>query len=310
MAGVAVLGESVADAFGTAQAADGRFGLEVTAGGSPANTAAALARLGTHALYVGRFSHGPLGRFLRQRLVDMGVDLRASVDGTQQSTLAITSLTHGVADYEFYADGTVDWQWDAAQTRQAAQLDVTALHSGSLALAIEPSASAIADVLAQQRDRATIAIDPNARPRLVSAEQYRRRFTEWIALADIIKISEADLDHIFGSRNHTALCRSWISAGVGLVVMTRGAAGAIAFHGDETYEVAAPAVTVVDTVGAGDVFTAGLLHSLERGGCLGGRLHDLDPSALRNAMEVATAVAAYTCTQNGAAAPDWDDLAA
>lgn len=308
MSGVAVLGESVADAFTTADTAGARLGFEVSAGGSPANTAAALARLGTRTHYVGRFSRGTLGRFLRRRLIDAGVDVSASVDGPQPSTLALTSLTDGVADYEFYAAGTADWQWDAAQTGMASRVSVDAVHSGSLALAIEPSATAIAQVLSAQRGHATITLDPNARPSLVSVQQYRQRFSDWVDLADIIKVSEADLDYMFDDRDHAKLCRSWVQAGVGLVVVTRGESGAHAFHGGEVYEVGTPSVAVVDTVGAGDAFTAGLLHGLDTHGCLGGRLEDLAPSTLTTALETATAVAAYSCTQAGAYAPSWNDL--
>ncbi|GAA0917321.1 carbohydrate kinase [Nonomuraea longicatena] len=296
---IAVLGECVADAFATRR--NGQLTLRVHPGGGPANTAVALARLGTPTRFLGRIADDVFGRLFRDHLADSGVDLTAAVPAAEPSTLAIAALdAEGQAAYSFHADGAADWQWTADELDPHSVGGVSCLHTGSLALVREPGADAVAGFVAALAPHATISIDPNVRPGLAGRAAYLARLPMG---ADILKLSEEDLGYLLPGTALEEGCDTWHAAGVRLVVVTRGAAGALVSLDGERVRVPGVPVKVVDTVGAGDAFTAGLLHHLGAAGLLGGRLDGLDLEAARAAAVHGARVAALTCTVPGADPP-------
>jgi fructokinase len=308
---VTVLGECVADTF----AAPGRSGLGELAlralpGGGPANTAVALARLGTPTRFLGRFSNDVFGTLFRARLSDSGVDLTGSVSAPEPSTLAVADLDEtGQATYTFYADSAADWQWTTAELAATQQDDAVCLHTGSLALVRQPGAGHIEDHLASAREHVTVSVDPNVRPLLVPPSAYQERLPRWCALADILRLSEDDLALLLPGAGLEEACDTWHSAGARLVVITLGGRGALASLDGHRVTVPTPAIDIVDTVGAGDSFTAGLLHRLAALGHLGGRLDRLSLEEVADACSFATHVAAMTCSVPGANPPRAEHLA-
>jgi fructokinase len=302
---VTVLGECVADAFTdpTRSSAD-ELALRVLPGGGPANTAVALARLGNPTRFRARLSRDAFGTLFRSRLADSGVDLTGSVTTPEPSTLAIATLDeNGQAAYTFYADSTADWQWTAEELASGVYDDTVCLHTGSLALIREPGGSRIEEHLAQVRERATVSIDPNVRPLLVPPAAYRERLPHWCALADILRLSEDDLALLLPGTSPEQACDTWHADGARLVVITLGERGALASLDGQRVTVPAPPVDVVDTVGAGDSFTAGLLHRIAALGHLGGRLDGLSIADVTDACTFAARVAALTCSVPGANPP-------
>jgi fructokinase len=303
---VVVLGECVADAFATSAstAADGPLGLAVHPGGGPANTAVALARLGSPARFLGRLSTDVFGRLFRARLASSGVDLSRCPEAAEPSTLAVAHLDdEGRAGYSFHAEQTADWQWTPAELRAGVRGDLACLHTGSLALVRDPGAGLVEDLLHEVRPRATVSLDPNVRPLLVDPRRYRDRLPAWCAVADILRVSDEDLAHLTPGATPAAAADDWHAHGVRLVVVTLGPHGAFASLDGHRVHVPAPRTAVVDTVGAGDAFTAGLLHALRGAGVLGGRLAGLTPELLAKAVTVGVRVAAATCAVRGANPP-------
>ncbi|MFI8825392.1 carbohydrate kinase [Streptomyces sp. NPDC053431] len=293
---VTVLGECVADAFTVPAPTPGELALRVLPGGGPANTAVALARLGTPARLLARLSDDVFGRLFRGHMEASGVDLTAAVPAAEPSTLAVAELDpEGRAAYSFHAQGTADWQWTADELAATDLDSTTCLHSGSLALVREPGATVVENFLARASATATVSVDPNVRPLLVGLEVYRERLPRWCALADILRLSEDDLELLLPGDTIERACDTWHAAGVPLVVITRGERGAVASLDGERTAVPAPPTEVVDTVGAGDSFTAGLLHHLGTRGLLGGRLTGLRLDDVFDACAFASQVAALTC---------------
>ena len=297
---VTVLGECVADAFTVPPSGPGELALRVLPGGGPANTAVALARLGTPTRFLARISHDAFGRLFRAHLEESGVDLSGAVAAAEPSTLAIADIDpDGQADYSFHAEGTADWQWTQAELASVDLGSAAWVHSGSLALVREPGAPRVEEFLERARATATVSIDPNVRPLLVRSEIYRERLPRWCALADVLRLSNDDLEALLPGTPPEAACDRWHAAGVRLVVITFGERGALAsLDGDRT-TVPAPATKVVDTVGAGDSFTAGLLHHLGTRGLSGGRLERLRIEDVAAACSFAARVAALTCAVTG-----------
>ncbi|WP_327174108.1 carbohydrate kinase [Streptomyces sp. NBC_01335] len=309
---VTVLGECVADLFadprtalphtGTPSPASHQQGmtLRVLPGGGPANTAVGLARLGTPTRLMARLSGDVFGRLFRARLLESGVDLSGAQAAAEPSTLAVADIdAGGAAAYSFHAEGTADWQWTRAELAAGDPRDSACVHTGSLALVREPGGLLVEELLAGARPHTTVSIDPNVRPALVDPQVYRDRIPGWCAVADILRLSQDDLDAVAPDVTVEAACDGFHAAGARLVVVTLGARGAFASLEGRRVSVPGVPTRVVDTVGAGDAFTAGLLHHLGERGLLGGRLERLTPEGLAAACAYAVRVAALTCAAAG-----------
>ncbi|MGW1030021.1 carbohydrate kinase family protein [Streptomyces sp. NPDC002577] len=297
---ITVLGECVADAFTEPANTSNELALRVLPGGGPANTAVALARLGTPARFLARLSGDVFGRLFRAHLEGSGVDLSYAVAAAEPSTLAVAELDpQGQAAFSFHAQNTADWQWTPDELARVDLSESACVHTGSLALVLEPGGAVVEEFLAAAASRVTISVDPNVRPLLVRPEVYRARLAHWCALADILRLSEDDLELLLPGTPPEQACDTWHAAGARLVVITLGADGALASLDGERLRVPAVAAQVVDTVGAGDSFTAGLLHHLGARGLLGGRLAGLGLDDVAEACRFGTRVAALTCSVAG-----------
>ena len=276
------------------------------AGGSPANTAVTIARLGTPVALLARLAGDHAGRALRAHLTSNGVDLRYAVAADESTSLAVVDVgPDGSAAYGFYVAGTADWQWQPADLPDPLPADVVALHLGSLALALAPGADLLATFARREAARRVVSLDPNVRAALAGDRAaYRRRLEEVAAKAQVVKASEEDLGWLYPGEAVEAAAQRWQRHSGGLVVLTRGPAGVSAWTATGRVDRAAEPVPVVDTVGAGDSFAGGLLDGLYR---IGG-LHPGGPGALRvdeldAVLAFAARVAAVTCSRPGADPP-------
>ncbi len=308
---IVVAGEALIDLVGEP---DGRF--RPVPGGSPANVAVALSRLGRRTELLARLGTGRFGRLIRDYLEANGVGLAYAVQADEPATLAVVSLDDtGGAHYDFYVDGTADWAWSADELPARLPAETAALCTGSLAVALQPGAAAIADLVEREsrRGETTVVLDPNLRPALLgSRDQARERVESLVALAGIVKVSEDDLAWLVPGEAVADVATRWLALGPRLVVVTLGGRGAHA-RTASGIEVSVPArpVTVVDTVGAGDAFTAGLVDGLSQRSALGtgAGLDRLDAAGLRAVLDHAAAVAALTCGRRGADPPTAAELA-
>lgn len=304
---VAVVGENVADAVVESRTGDGVAQIQVYAGGGPANTAVALGRLGTPTRFIGRLPEGVLGSLFIERFEQSNVDLSLSVKSKESATLAIASIDKdGIAEYEFYLSGTADWQWRSHELDGAVTGGAVCVHAGSLALVMQPGGAMVEEVLKAARTGATVSIDPNVRSGIVGRDTYRSKIALWTRLADIIRLSYEDLAEIIalsGRRTLEHVCGEWHDAGVSLVVITRGASSTIISFNGNRLEVPVSRIRVIDTIGAGDGFNAGMLHWLHRTGSLGGRMDHLDLHTIRQAVAYGSRVATHSCASSGANYP-------
>lgn len=276
-------------------------------GGSPYNVARALGRLKIPVAFLGRISHDFFGQLLRANLLTSGVDLRYLREGAEPTTLAFVHLEAGQEpQFTFYGENTADRKLLPQHLPPAFSSEIHALHFGSLGLVFEPSASTLEALMCREQGKYLISLDPNIRPRLIpDREHYRKRFEGWIRYADIVKSSQADLFWLYPKASLGWVAEHWHTLGALLVVITLGAEGAVGFSSlGETVKVAGNPVQIVDTVGAGDAFTAGLLAWLYRAEALQReRVARLDREGIAQALAYANKVAALTCTRCGAEPP-------
>ncbi|RJO73786.1 carbohydrate kinase [Nocardia panacis] len=310
---VAVAGEALIDMVPTGRADE----FQAAPGGSPANVAVGLARSGVPTRMLARLGADLLGRRLRRHLSGNGVDLRYAVGASEPSSLALVDLApDGSADYDFRLDGACDWQWTDAELADALDGDVRALHTGSLALILPPGADVLQRLVVRARPHATISYDPNCRPLLEDRADVHSRIETMLPVTDIIKASAEDLHWLYPGRPIQDVLRDWNSRGPALTIVTLGAAGAVALGSPEHGPIQRPGrtVTVVDTVGAGDAFTSGLLAHLHRRDLLGASRRDAlrasTSDEIADLLDDAILVAALTCARRGANPPTRTEILA
>ena len=172
------------------------------------------------------------------------------------------------------------------------------------------SRGAIEALLERESERRLIVVDPNVRPAVFGdRDEYRRRFERWAGFAHVIKLSDADAAWLYPDVPAEDVLDGILTRGVRLAVLTRGADGALAKSAVARAEAASPAVDVVDTVGAGDAFTAGLLRWLWSSGRLDAEaVGALGSDELEDAVELAAAVGALQCSRAGATPPTLAEL--
>lgn len=299
---IALTGEALID-FTASEA--GTLAFLGHEGGSPLNTAVACARLGQPTGFLTQLSTDLFGERLMGFLQRNGVDTRFILRSSAPSTLAFVERTPQTNRYAFYTRGSADATW-APDPLPPLPAECRFLHFGSISLLQDPAATRIADLVKAHRGQRTIVFDPNVRPSLISdMAAYRLRVAGWFALADLVKLSDEDAELLAPGQPADALASQVLAAGARAVIVTRGGSGATLWRaGHAPLSVAAPRVQVVDTIGAGDTFTAGLsvallAHGIEQPA----QLDALGDEAWREVMAFAATAAALNCTREGADPP-------
>ncbi|MCX4713566.1 carbohydrate kinase [Streptomyces fimicarius] len=295
-----VIGECVADIVRLPGEAD-----RVHPGGSPANVAYGLARLGHDTTLLTQLGQDGYGRLVRDHLTAAGVEVRTD-DATGPTPSAAVALDgQGHATYTF----DVDW------TLGPVALDRAPLHvhTGSIAAVVEPGAATVLAAVESLRAGATVSYDPNVRPELMGERAHAvARVERCVALSDVVKASDEDLRWLYPGEEVERVAQRWLAAGPALVLVTWGGAGAFALFDGGRAAVEALPVTVADTVGAGDAFMSGTLHALAAHGLLGPdareRLRAVDRDTVADVLRHAVASAAVTVSRAGANPPGPDEL--
>lgn len=311
---ILVCGEALIDLFVDAPGTGGSLPASAVAGGSPFNLAVGLARLGAPAGYLGGLSTDGFGRFLEARLGADGVDTSLVKHSARPTPLVVVSPdAQGHPAYTFHAHDCADRDLLPADLPPQLPPEVTTLAIGSYAMAVEPSGGTLLALAEREGAARVVSLDPNLRPALVGdLARWRERFERFARCASIIKLSIEDLQIAYGPETDPAVrARHWLGLGVGLVVVTLGEKGAIAFHAGGSLRQMGQPVAVADTVGAGDTFHAALLARLQARGQLSrAAVFALDSAALEDVLRYATLAAAITCTRRGADMPREAELEA
>lgn len=288
---VLVVGEALTDII------DGGAVVREVPGGSPANVALGLSRLGVPTELLTALGDDARGRAIADRLETAGVSVLAecwSLEAT--STAEATLRPDGSAEYVF----RIEWRLPDEVSASTA----VHIHVGSIATFLAPGADQVEALLEARRPGTTVSYDPNIRPALVGdPDAARSRFERLCRSCDVVKLSDEDAGFLYPGRAPEEVAEL-IGQVVPIVVVTLGAEGSLLRHGGVTTRVPATATTVADTVGAGDSYTAALLWSL-----LGEpEWPAVDPIAVERAAQAASRAAAITVSRVGAEPPTTTDL--
>ncbi|WP_113718179.1 carbohydrate kinase family protein [Arthrobacter dokdonensis] len=288
---VMVVGEALTDIVHTPH------GSTEHPGGSPANVAYGLARLGVSTSLLTALAPDPRGKTIRRHLTDAGVRLLPeSCSLARTSTATATIAPDGSASYAF--DTT--WQLPSTEDLPTPLL----LHTGSIATFLEPGAATLRALLGRLHGTCRISYDPNIRPSLLGSQAHARcTFEDTAALSDVVKLSQEDAIWLYPDSEQHDVIDTILRLGVELVVVTDGAARAILATRKHRVTVHAVRTKVVDTIGAGDSYMAALIAGL-----LDTDPGTLPPPALASLGQMAATAAAITVSRRGAQPPTAAEL--
>lgn len=308
---IATLGEALVDMI---EQPDGRF--DACLGGSVCNFTQALALQGIDTSYLNPLSADNFGHRFRALLSSHGVHMARGRRSLRPTALAIVSLDEqGSPTYAFHRDSVADRDISATELITALPDPCQLLHTGGLALTPADLDKTLEVVRAAAANGTLISIDANLRPVAVDDPAvYVTGVRQALALAQVIKVSDEDLQ-VLGIDPHDleAVATLLQPASVQLIALTRGASGALLMTRQHRIALPAPSnLTIVDTVGAGDCFQAGLIACLARAGKLDsvGALAELDPALLRTALSHALAAASINVTRAGCNPATWEETVA
>lgn len=290
-------------------------GFRMFPGGAPMNVAVGLARLGQPTAFVSKVSTDYFGRFLRHYLEAEHIDTRFLISDAALTTLAFVAIENNEPTFTFYGEGAADTLLTIDDLPPALFEQTRVLQIGGISLLRGSTPGAILAAAERMHGHALIAFDPNVRPALITdSASYRALLDNLFAMADLVKISAVDLDWLMPGTPLDQAAAELAARGAALVVVTRGAHGAMAVRATdsapEAFEVPGFSVTVVDTVGAGDAFNSGLVAALaERDALTRAALHALPGDAIREVLRFASATAALNVQKAGANPPTRAEVA-
>lgn len=272
------------------------------AGGAVLNTAVALGRLGVPVQFFSGLSSDLFGDVLRAHLSASHVDSSPAALSNRPTTLAFVKLVDGHATYAFYDENTAGRMLSPADLPQEVP---EALFVGGISLAVEPCAAAYEALVTKHAATSVVMMDPNVRPSFIADEgAFRARMGRMLDLCDIVKLSDEDLAWFMPDETTEDATQRMLEGGVKLLCITQGSKGVTGYTPNHEVFVSANKATVVDTVGAGDTFNAGVLASLHGAGVLEkSKIATLDENTIRDALSLGARTAAITVGRAGANPP-------
>jgi fructokinase len=303
---ITVIGESLVDII-----SDPRRPQDVRAhpGGSPLNVAVGAARLGLATNLVTHYAADRYGLMIEGHLLANGVTVVRG-GSAPTSTATATLNPDGAAAYAF----DIGWDINGASLPALAAVEGSEhVHTGSIAAVLAPGDQATLALVKAARRHATISYDPNCRPEISpDAAAARARAELFVAASDVVKASDEDLAWLYPDRTPEESAAAWLELGPAIVALTRGAEGPVVVSSGARVEMPGEAITVADTVGAGDSFMAALISGLAQLEALGAparsRLRNITTDELRALAGYANRAAAVTCSRPGANPPTSAEL--
>ena len=286
--------------------------LSANPGGAPGNFLAALTKYGCRTAMIGKVGDDAFGKALVKTLEDAGIDARGiRIDPNVFTTLAFVSLdASGNRDFSFARKPGADTCLTPEEVDEELIADAKVFHFGTLSLTDEPAAGATRHAIElAKRHGALIILDPNLRKPLWKREEDAREAIEWsLHQADIVKISDEEIDWLWGFSPEEGAEKLLREYGVSLVYATLGPKGCYAANGTNRVTVQSPSgIHVVDTTGAGDIFGGSAMSQFIR--CKKTPA-DLTETELRRIVSFAcTAASLSTQTHGGiASVPEYSDV--
>jgi len=309
---ITALGEVLVDFTPSGTSDQGNRLFESNPGGAPANVLAAAAKLGKKTAFIGKVGDDPFGTILLETLKRCGIDTQGIIVSQEaHTTLAFVHLDEaGERSFSFYRKPGADMTLKSEEVDGERIRRSKIFHFGSISMTHEPSRTATISALAQAKSGGSlVSFDPNLRrPLWDDLSQARASMMEGLSYADVVKLSEEELEFIVGTKDLERGSQYIADTyDVKLVLVTLGEKGCFYRFGPDTGEVPGFQVSTVDTTGAGDAFFGGMLvRLLEKGG----RLEQISVTEMEGMIAFANAAGALATTKKGAipAMPNMEEI--
>ncbi|KUP04992.1 fructokinase [Bacillus coahuilensis m2-6] len=270
-------------------------------GGAPANVAVGLARLGSKSMFLGKVGDDVLGRFLERTLLNYGVSTKglAFTKDVRTGVVFVTLAENGERSFDFYINPSADRFLEVGDLEEVWFQEHRILHFGSISLISEPSKSATKKAVQLAKENGMIvSYDPNLRLVLWDSEaKAKEEIISMLGMADVLKISEEELEFITGEKDIDKGASILSSYNIKLVLITLGGEGSYVFTKEGSAHVPAMKVEAVDTTGAGDAFVSGILYRLNE---WNGSLEELTLKEAKEMARFASVSGALAASTKGA----------
>ncbi len=309
---VVALGELLIDFTCVSTDADGYPTMAAHPGGAPANFLAALAKFGAKAALMGKVGTDAFGKMLLNTLQQAGIDTSGMVETDDVfTTLAFVTLDEtGNRAFSFARKPGADTCIAFEELKTKLIDEAKVFHFGTLSLTDEPARSATYRAVEYAKSRGKlITYDPNLRKPLWKDLDICREQMLWgLAQADVVKISDEEVEFLFGMGTEEGAAHILQNYGVKLVFVTCGAEGCL--FKNEKAEGRVPALSgikVIDTTGAGDIFGGSAVWKILESGK---KPEELDEAALREIVAFACTAAGLSTTRSGgiSSVPSYEDV--
>jgi fructokinase len=270
-------------------------------GGAPANVSVGLARLGARSTFLGKVGDDVLGRFLHETLREYGVSTNQMLLASDVRTgvVFVTNGEGGERSFDFYIDPSADRFLQVSDIDEEDFISHKILHFGSISMISSPAKEATHHAVKVAKENGLlVSYDPNLRLGLWDSEENARAMIKsMLSEADVVKISEEELEFITGEKEIEAGIRKLTSYHIPFLIITRGSEGSYVCIGDDRQYVPAMKVKAVDTTGAGDAFVSGILYSLHE---YQGRIESLSIEEAADMARFAAVSGALAASTKGA----------
>ena len=300
---VCALGESLIDFTPCGKSSKGMPVYECNPGGAVANVLAAVNKLGGKGAFIGKVGDDTFGRFLTDNMKAAGINLKGlCIDREIPTTLAFVSLnSSGDRSFSFYRKPGADIMLSVDDIDRSILSECDIFHFGSVSLTDDPARTATLESAKEaKRNGAVISYDPNYRPLLwKSTEEACKIMKEGAYLADIIKVSDEELQLITGSDSLEEGADLLMETGASIVFVSMGQRGSFVKNETASVRLNTYDVKTVDTTGAGDAFLGSVLSKLHGMSCE--KLSSLSEPELWDILDYGNAAGALTTAKTGAA---------
>ena len=273
-------------------------------GGAPANVCAAFSKLGGESVFLTQLGDDPFGHKIERALKNAGIDVShiAFTDKANTALAFVSLAADGNRTFSFYRKPSADMLYTSDQVEKSAFEDVFALHFCSVSLGDFPMKHAHDRAIRYARENgALVSFDPNLRFMLWDSKQaLKEAVLEFIPKADVLKISDEELEFITGKDSIEDALPELFGKGIKLVLFTCGKDGMYAYTKKARAHAVSPKVEVVDTTGAGDASIGSFLWKLNDSGIDTGNIEEITEGVLRDALEFSTVFCTISVQQKGA----------
>ncbi|MGB1226733.1 MAG: carbohydrate kinase family protein [Poseidonibacter sp.] len=278
-------------------------------GGAVLNTSICLGRLGADVAFLGAVSKDLFGEMILEELEKSKVNTSLCDFTSHYTTLAFAKIAYGTTTYTFFDENSSNKNLSLKNV-VLDDKEVDTLYVGGISLMSEPNGTEIENFISKESSSKVVFFDPNVRPSFIENRSiFIQRFENILAQSDIIKISDEDLDWLYPDTSFEDIYKNWLEIGVSIIVLTKGSEGAIIKTKKHEVFVKAKKVSVVDTIGAGDIFNGALLFSLSNNNnFLKKELVNIDEEALEESLKFANKVAGISVGRIGANPPFIEEL--